>query len=453
MIDLKAQQLRDEFWRTDALNGSPIGKPYKEIQFLSESSKEEGDRIRREKLHHILEYAINNCPFYSGWGKYNSDDLNSFPVMNKLKYIENYDSIKVDETHIPGQIGPVHIQSTSGSTGTPFKVPQDTRKRQRRIAELKYFGKIVGFDSHEMLIHLRTWNRWQNKTAAQIKSENIIPFDISDMGEDKLSELCRLISENNALCLRGYASSFGILANYVKEHPMTFPSLKICIAGSEALHDDVRASVKNTLHCEIISQYANEECGILAQEKVPTSETDNVMYLNHTGYFFEVLKMNSDEPAEYGELGRIVITDLHNYAFPIIRYDNGDVGILGEPNEYSNGYPVLKKLYGRRFDVCYTVDNQPFFPMTIGRVLKHYDNVAQWQFIQKGQSEYLLKIIMRNDDDANTYLHSAITELKSVLGQAANIMIEQVNDIPVLASGKRKPVVNEWKKQERQEQL
>ena len=301
MIDLKAQQLRDEFWRTDALNCSPIGKPYKEIMFLSEASKEEGDRMRRDKLHQILEYAINNCPFYSSGGKYNSDDLNSFPVMNKLKYIENYDGIKVDESVIPGQIGPVHIQSTSGSTGTPFKVPQDTRKRQRRIAELKYFGKIVGFDSHEMLIHLRTWNRWQNKTAAQIKSENIIPFDISDMGEDKLSELCRLISENNALCLRGYASSFGILANYVKEHPMTFPSLKICIAGSEALHDDVRASVKNTLHCEIISQYANEECGILAQEKVPTSETDNVMYLNHAGYFFEVLKMNSDEPAEYGE--------------------------------------------------------------------------------------------------------------------------------------------------------
>ena len=74
--------------------------------------------------------------------------------------------------------------------------------------------------------------------------------------------------------------------------------------------------------------------------------------------------------------------------------------------------------------------------MTIGRVLKHYDSVAQWQFIQKGQSDYLLKIIMRNDD-ANTYLHSAITELKSVLGQSANIKIEQVNDIPVLASGKK----------------
>lgn len=59
---------------------------------------------------------------------------------------------------------------------------------------------------------------------------------------------------------------------------------------------------------------------------------------------------------------------------------------------------------------------------------------------------------MRNGD-ANTYLHSAITELKSVLGQDANILIEQVNDIPVLASGKRKPVVNEWNQQERKELL
>ena len=366
--------------------------------------------------------------------------------MNKLKYIENYNEIKVDESIIPGQVEPVHIQSTSGSTGTPFKVPQDTLKRQRRVAELKYFGKVVGFDTHEMLIHLRTWNKWQNKTAAQIKSENIIPFDISEMGENKLKELCQMIIDNQALCLRGYASSFDLLAKYVKDHPMTFPSLKICIAGSEALHDDVRANVKETLGCEIISQYANEECGILAQERVPTCDTDNVMYLNYASYFFELLKMDSDEPAEYGELGRIVITDLHNHAFPIIRYDNGDVGVMGEPDEYSHGYPVLKKLYGRRFDVCYTVDNEPFSPMTIGRTLKHFDQIAQWQFIQKGQKEYLLKIVMRNSDSAKDYLAPVIPELKATLGESAVINIEQVNEIPVLASGKRKPVVNEWKK-------
>ena len=441
-MDIHALYLRNKFWLDDYIKGMPIGKPYKEIKYISEHQKKESDGIRERKLHAILNYARTNCSFYKG---ITSDDLSSFPVMNKLKYIDNYDLIKVAENAIPGQVGKVHIQTTSGSTGTPFAVPQDTLKRNRRVAELKYFGKIVGFKTHEKLIHLRTWNKWQSKTARQIKTENIIPFDISQMGGVKLQELTSLMRDSKAVCVRGYASSLDLLANYVIGHPMEFPHLKVCIAGSEALHDDVRAKVKKYLHCEIISQYANEECGILAQERIPTKEKDNVMYLNNASYFFEFLKLDSDKPAEYGELARIVVTDFHNHAFPIIRYDTGDVGILGKPDAYSNGYPVLEKLYGRRFDVCYTVDNSPFSPMTVGRILKHFSDIAQWQFIQKDKCEYVLKVVMRTPVSVDEYLRPAVVDLKEVLGHSAVLKIEKVDDIPVLASGKRKPVVNEWK--------
>ena len=60
--------------------------------------------------------------------------------------------------------------------------------------------------------------------------------------------------------------------------------------------------------------------------------------------------------------------------------------------------------------------------------------------------EYLLKIVMRNSESAKDYLAPVIPELKATLGESAVINIEQVKEIPVLASGKRKPVVNEWKK-------
>lgn len=441
-MNMNAFFLRSKFWIKDYFKGSPIGKPYREIKFLSEHSAEEGRPLREKKLQELLSYARTHCKFYE---KISTNDLSSFPVMNKSLYLENYDLIRIPSEKIPYQTGKVHIQTTSGSTGTPFAVPQDTRKRERRIAELKYFGKIVGFKSHETLIHLRTWNKWQTKSPKQIKSENIIPFDISQMDSNRMKDLCNLIIEKKALCLRGYASSFDLLSKYVEQHPTTFPSLKICIAGSEALQEDVRAAVKRNLHCEIISQYANEECGIMAQERIPTQDKDNVMYLNYASYFFELLKLDKDEPAEYGELGRIVVTDLHNYAFPIIRYDNGDVGIMSAPNEYSNGYPILQKLYGRRLDVCTTTENKPFSPMTIGRILKHYDKIYQWQFIQESQTEYRLRIVTHNDIDLSSYLSSAIFELKKILGNKAVISIEKVNEIPVLASGKRKAVVNELK--------
>ena len=243
--------------------------------------------------------------------------------------------------------------------------------------------------------------------------------------------------------MRGYASSLGKLAEYAKGKGYQFPHLKLAIAGAESLQDDVRALFKEVMQADIQSQYANEECGILAQERVPTQEKDNPMYWNHSGYFFEVLKFDSDEPAEYGELGRIVITDLYNYAFPVIRYDNGDTAVLLPPNEYSLGYPVLGKLYGRRFDLTYSTTGAAIWPLTYGRILKHYENIAQWQFVQNGEKEYELNLILRNHEDN---LNEIVNQLKEPLGQDAIISINEVHDIPVLASGKRKPVVNNWKR-------
>lgn len=385
--------LRKKFWIKDFFNGSQVWRPYAEIKRFDGLSFEDAEAFRRKKLEALLKYAMLNTEFYSG---YSSLNLIDYPVMNKSLLLNNYERISVQISKIPGQQGELHIQSTSGSTGTPFSIPQDTCKRHRRVAELKYFGKKVGFKSHDMLVHLRTWNRWQSKTPKQIKEENIIPFDISKMGEAEIGELCRIINDCKAVCLRGYASSFDLIARYMKEHNIQCPSVRIIIAGSEALHEDVRQNVKDNMHCEIISQYANEECGIMAQERIPIAPADNPpMYLNNANYIFECLRFENDMPVGYGELGRLVVTDLNNYAFPLIRYDTGDAVVMMPPDEYSNGFPIIGKLFGRRLDICYTTSNQPFSPMTIGRVLKHYDKIIQWQFIQRNRTDYLLKVILQ----------------------------------------------------------
>lgn len=439
-MDFHAVYLRNKFWITDFLKGSPISKPYREVKYLQEHSAKDGKRIRETALHQLMDYARKHSAFYENVRGYN---LNDFPIMNKSSLIEHYEEIRVNENEIPGQVGKVHIQTTSGSTGTPFKIPQDTRKRMRRIAELKYFGSIAGFKTHDKLIHLRTWNKWQQKTSKQIKSENIIPFDIASMGDEDLKRLCELIISSKAVCLRGYASSLGRLAQYADGKGYEFPYLKLAIAGAEALQDDVRTLFKRVMKAEIQSQYANEECGVLAQERVPTKDFDNPMYWNYASYFFEVLKLDSDEPAEYGELGRIVITDLYNYAFPLIRYDNGDTAVLLPPNEYSHGYPVIGKLFGRRFDLTYSIDGRAIYPLTYGRILKHYDSIAQWQVVQESKSDFVVKLVMRREDES---VNKMISQFKDFLGEGANISIEYVHDIPVLDSGKRKPVVNKWKK-------
>ena len=438
-MSIKSRILRTTYWINDFFKGSPVRSQYNDIRRVQEDHTV-GQLLRKQWLSGILCHAVAHSAYYRG---ISPDSLSNFPVVNKSILKENYDRVKVPEKEIPGQEGAVHVQHTSGSTGTPFHVPQDTRKRHRRVAELKYFGKIVGFKSHEKLVHLRIWTRWQNKSKAQSFKENIIAFDMSNLGEEKLAELCTIINKEKAVCLRGYASSFDILARYVKENHISLPSLSIIIAGSEALQEGTREAVKKYIGCDIISQYANEENGILAQES--TEPGAEGFYLNHAGYVFEILKMDSDEAAGYGELGRIVITDLFNYAFPMIRYDTGDLGIMAAPNAYSYGYPYMPKLYGRRFDLVYTTRGEPVFP-NFGRILKNYSEIEQWQFIQRGQKEYVLKIVPRVGKLISSNEKEIVSELKEMFfGLDAVISFEYVEEIPVLNSGKRKSVVNEMK--------
>jgi phenylacetate-CoA ligase len=241
--------------------------------------------------------------------------------------------------------------------------------------------------------------------------------------------------------LRAYASWYDYLVEYIKSGKADIKdlkSLKICLSISEGLNPVTREEMYRLTGIPIVEVYSDEEIGTLGQQRI----NDTKYYLNHADCKFEMLKLGSDEPAEFGELARIVITDLHNYAFPMIRYDTGDTAVFKEGDSDSNGWFYIEKLYGRRVDMVYDVNGDVVHPMNLGRTLKNFTTIRQWQFIQKGRSDYTIKLDVTNDSE----IKSIVEELKNIFGTDANINVERVDDIPVLTSGKRKPVMCEWKK-------
>ena len=60
--------------------------------------------------------------------------------------------------------------------------------------------------------------------------------------------------------------------------------------------------------------------------------------------------LNEDKKIGFGQRGRIVITDLYNYATPLIRYDTGDVGIM---HLDENNHPYFSQVLGRKLDLIY----------------------------------------------------------------------------------------------------
>ena len=368
--------------------------------------------------------------------------LEDFPVTNKFILNQNHDNVCVPFEKIPGQVeNPVHVQKTSGSTGTPFAVLQDTRKRNRRIAELKYYNAEVGVKSHEMIGQCRIWTKWQSKSKWQSFKENIVPINVSRMDDETCAYLFSVVKEKKIVLIRAYASWYDALVKYMEEgkgNPEDLKSLRVCLSSSEALNEETRVKMQKLAGIPIVEAYADEEAGVIAQQRIG----DTNYYLNHSGYVFEFLKLDEDIPAEEGELARIVITDLFNYAFPLIRYDTGDTAIWRNGNKASHGWIYISNLYGRRLDLVYNTAGVPVHPMNFARILKNLPGIIQWQFVQKGKKDYLVRLNLEQGSDVG----NTIMEIKNVLGMDADISVEFVDDIPILASGKRKPVICEWEK-------
>lgn len=425
---------RYAYWVLDFLRGSKVRKHYNDIKYIIENNDETAS-IREKYLNDILNHAVNTTPFYKEYSNYGN--LSDFPIINKNIIKENYKDFQSEE-YINTKVFKLH---TSGSTGTPFEIREDMNKRYRMLAEQIYYGEKAGYFIGMRYIFFRVWTDINTKPKLVKWATNLVQQDIVRLDDDSLSETRKLLHEDKKIkFLLGYASTFENLANYLircGDTPDKF-NVEAIVSGSEVLTEDVREKLIQVFGCSVVSRYSNQENGMLAQECKEKHE----FHINNASYVIELLKIDRDEPAEVGEEGRIVVTDLFNYAMPFIRYDTGDIGVMKEIAECGLDTPVLEKISGRADDFIYDTKGRSLSPHSVSVHLWDFKNVTQYQFIQKGKTDYVLKL---NGADKQYKDEDFIKRLKNILGNDANIKIEHVNEIPVLRSGKFKKIVCNYK--------
>lgn len=414
---------RTGFWVLDACKGGKVRKNYKEIQYGMEHNI-----LNNVQLKLLLEHAVKNVPFYASQ---DTQEFESFPIINKndLKKYWN-------QFHAANYLGkPVHYMATSGSTGTPFVMEWDMEKRNRQLAELIYFNKIGGQKLGQRYVYFRVWTEKNRKSKKELWMQNLLPINILHLDNSNLEQIRNRLKRRPYInsCL-AYASTYEYLTQYVQAYGdnADMYNVKTFFSGSEVLSMEMKKKIKSTFGCKVIDRYSNEENGFLAQ----TEDISDIFKVNTTGFKIEVLQQDSDEPVHLGEVGRIVVTDLYSFAVPLIRYDTGDLAI--KYAEKDGWTTALKSIQGRRVDVIYDTSGKALTPHTWSVYMWKFDKLKQYQFIQEGAKEYILKV---NGAEGNYSDDELIEHLKSILGQYANIRIEHVDGIPALASGKFKKTV------------
>lgn len=416
------EQLRNDFWNEDKQQGGVIRSQYEQIK---ETLSTHNSQWVNDRLVSLKQHAIRNVPFYKDHAV---DDV--FPVMNKTLLLENYEQHKAEN----GFDLPLHTSSTSGSTGMPFSVLQDYRKRMRTIADLKVFGERCDYPSHEKMIYFRATTK--NRTPEQERRENIYYIQCSDLSDAGLEKMRKTILEIKPRTIFSYSSTLHELAKYIDKNELFDDyGLTSIRSGGEALSEETRRLLEKIFHCKVYRRYSDMELGILGQDMSNGSPYE----MNWGSFYFECLKLDRDEPAMNGDVGRIVVTDLFNYAFPMIRYDTGDLGIMAQ---VPGSFPVFTEIYGRQWDCIYATDGSLISPHRFNIIVWGIEGIRQWQFVQNDWNQYVLRLNPVSQIDPS----GTVQLFKEAVGDNADIKIEYIDEIPVLASNKRRYVICNYKK-------
>lgn len=404
----------------DQIKGTNSYKHLYDIKKINDNNEDNYYQLQK-----ILEYSNKNTDYYKNQ-KY--EKLIDYPVINKSTILDNYDKFISDEY----KNKKTHTMSTSGSTGTPFVIKQNKDKRSRVMAELMYANEIGHQQLGEKYFFVRTTS--QSISGIRKFKNNEHTIEISKLNDFEVEKILDTMEKNPSInSMLAYPSTYEEILRYLRNTNRDVKTkIKTLFSSGAVLAKEDKLELAKRLNCKVLDRYSNQECGVLAQ----TDETGGVFKVNRASYRIELLKMDSDLPTNPGELGRIVITDLYNKAMPLIRYDNGDLGISFDEDMH-NIYSLVS-IEGRKSDIIFDTNGQAISPHMWTAIMRKYPKLKQWQLIQNTEKEYDLKL---NVEEGIYDYQSFLDLLKAELGVDASIKIILVDEIPVLDSGKFKATI------------
>ena len=407
------------------------------------------------QLRALFGHAATTVPFYSERFATAGVDPNAevtretiarLPVLKRRELQDAGDAIHT--TALPKSHGKRHNIETSGSTGRAVRI----------------FGtQVTGVFWRACVMREHRWHgrdlsgklaaiRWARKGVAMApagqKMESWGPASgaIYPTGSAALLNIAATLPEQLDWLQReqpdyliSFPSNLMALANYCRERDLTIPSLKQVMTVGEMVTAPVRSAVREAWNIPLYDSYSSEEVGYMAiqcpEHEIYHAQSENVL--------LEVVD-EEDRPCGPGEVGRVLVTSLNNFATPLIRYEVGDYAEVGAPCACGRGLPVINRIVGRQRNRLVLPDGTNVFPY-FG---EHEDlhaiapDVKQFQFIQHSVEEIEMRLVVPAPLSADQE-HRLREVLVRNLGHRFQIVFTCLNEIPPSVRGKFEEFISE----------
>jgi len=409
------------------------------------------DRLRNEELHakqkslleQLVIHAFRKVPYYreklqqaeiiNGQG---DPQLHNFgrlpPVTKETLRSRNSDFAASDWKERRGR-----ENTSGGSTGEPVRFIQDEAHRIWCVyANKLYFNHMLGKEMGEPEINLWGSERDIQRGSIGVKQKLVNlaynryflnAFRMTDADKRRYLEI---ISQRRPKTIWAYVESMDELARYAEANGIEVRPPQFIITTAGTLYAPIRNRIERVFGAPVYNQYGSREVGPIACQ----CTEKNGLHLFPWTHLVEIL----DERGEVcppGTEGDIVVTNLVNYAMPLIRYRIGDRGVMGSQLcSCGRTTPVLEKVAGRVIEHLIASDGAEIHGQYIIHLFYNKPWIKRFQVHQRAGGEIVNRIVPVRSPSSEALEEIRRAE-KQVLG-SCEITFELTDDIPPSPSGK-----------------
>lgn len=445
-MDIFAILIRNVFFPLmELFKGNKIRKKLNILKSNQLKSKWEIESIQKEELKKLLLFCVEHVPAYKRFEYLKEKILISpekalleFPVLEKKEFSKNKELYLSEKADLSKCI----LNKTGGSTGEPvrFYIDRETVEwyEAARYLGLSWWGINIG-DRCLMLWaslnDINSTNNWKEKIKEFVLKNRLImsPWEID---EKNIKNIVKKIQKYNPSFIYAYPSAIYKLAHLLKENKIEVKlNLKGVVTTAENLYEYQKNLIEDVFKCPVINEYGARDGGIIAYQ----CRKGRMHLMTLTGYYEFV---DIDGVVDKNKKA-ILVTDLHNYVMPRLRYRLGDVVTLDEKGcDCGIGFPTIKEVDGRIDEIFVTKTGEIYDSHFFNILAREMKGVLQYQIIQHDLDNMTLKIVKGKEFNEKEIEHF----VESIKNKFANISVkvEYVNEIPTGPSGKVRYTIREY---------
>lgn len=392
-------------------------------------SKKRIERYQLKKIKKLINYSKKYSSFYKNEYKNKKiktwDNYYELPLINKNKMMDNLTEIntinatkeelyeyslnnelkKNYKGYFKNQYVVGLSSGTSGNKGIYITDKRLTKKLP--FVFLARSGISLSLLPFNILFLLRVYSQGFddiNSTFIKLKYMSTM---------EKIDKVVKRINEQKINILMCPPS---FLRQLLPEQDKILVRIKLIMTYAEVLTEEEKIKFENKFNCKVIEIYQTSE------GQMASSCRCGNLHINEDLVFIELYYNNKKLDKKNIVADKMIITNLINFAHPLIRYEMNDLIVLGEKCKCGSNFRTIKKIIGRNDDIIYLYDKegnvQYIFPDLFARwIITTSDEIREFKVVNNKIGQMEITIDVLNKKEIKSIIYDINKRLKEELKQ------------------------------------